>query len=268
MHQEYITLNDRKFFYRMNGEGPVVVLIHGFGEDGSIWSNQFAAFPGYRLVIPDLPGSGGSEMTGDMSMEGLARSVEDLLHYLDIGRSVVIGHSMGGYVALAYGEKFSTSLNGLGLFHSTAYPDSEDKKQMRKKGIGFIEEHGAFEFLKTSIPGLYSQITKSEHVQITEEQIAASHNFSDAALVSYYMSMMKRPDRKHVLSMLHVPILFILGKYDTAVPLEDGLSLCYLPELSYIHILGRSGHMGMREEPEAANLILLNYLNSIHHQTR
>jgi pimeloyl-ACP methyl ester carboxylesterase len=159
-------------------------------------------------------------------------------------------------------------LRGFGLFHSTAYPDNEEKKQTRRKGIEFMEKNGAAAFLKTSIPNLYSPLTKEKNYTLIEKQLASAHNFSTASLVSYYESMIQRPDRTAILKQTHLPVLFILGKYDNAVPLKDGLELSHMPDISYIHILGDSGHMGMIEEREEANRILLNYLNSIQNITQ
>ncbi|MFL5742434.1 MAG: alpha/beta fold hydrolase [Flavisolibacter sp.] len=267
MQEKEIILNKKKFFYREEGEGPAVVLLHGFAEKGSIWKQQFGFFSGYRLLIPDLPGSGGSEAIEDMSMVGLARTIHDYLERLSVKKIILIGHSMGGYITLAFAEKYADQLAGFGLFHSTAYADSEEKKQTRKKGIRFIEEHGAYEFLKISIPNLYSPITKNRHPEIIEEQIDGSHNFSAHSLVSYYESMIRRPDRTQVLKTTILPVLFILGKHDGAVPLSDGLELCRVPGISYIHILEQSAHMGMKEEPLESNQALINYIHSIYHQT-
>lgn len=277
MKEKKLILNGKQLFFRTAGEGPTVVLLHGFGEDGTIWNNQFL-LAGYKLIIPDLPGSGRSDMIEDMSMDGMAAAVKEIINaevssdFNDAKEStgksgkevVVIGHSMGGYITLSLAEKYPEMLKGFGLFHSTAFADNEEKKEIRKKAIDFIEQHGAFEFLKTSIPNLYSPVTKEKNPACIEQQIQTSHNFSGAALVSYYMSMMQRPDRTHVLKSTHLPVLLVFGKYDSAVPLEDGYKLAHMPLLSYIHILDNSGHMGMIEEPEKSNTILLNYLNSIH----
>jgi pimeloyl-ACP methyl ester carboxylesterase len=266
--KKQISLNGKILSYLITGEGHPVVLLHGFGEDSSVWDNQIEALKEFQLIIPELPGTGDSEMTEDMSMEGMAGTINGLLEELKIERCSMIGHSMGGYVTLAFAEQYMEKLGGFGLFHSTAYADTEEKKQTRRKGIDFVKKHGAFEFLKTSIPNLYSEATRKGRPRLVEDQIAASHNFSGAALVSYYESMIKRPSRVNILKNSHVPVLFVLGKYDAAVPLKDGLEQCYLPGLSYIHVLDKSAHMGLIEEREQANSILLNYLLSIHHQTR
>jgi pimeloyl-ACP methyl ester carboxylesterase len=264
MQEKELTVNGRIIFCREHGEGPAVVLLHGFGEDGGIWKNQFNAFPGYRLVIPDLPGSGRSEAIEDMSMEGLAFAVKELAgQVLGEEKFVLIGHSMGGYITLAFAEKYPGLLSGFGLFHSSAFADSPEKKETRRKGIGFIQQHGAFSFLKTATPNLYAPATKEQRPELVEEHIQSTRQFSPEALTSYYEAMMQRPDRTHILRETPLPVLFILGRHDTAVPPEDGLKQCHLPRRSHVHLFENSGHMGMVEEAERANGVVGEYLRGI-----
>lgn len=262
MQQKEVDYKGRKLSYRTKGEGKAIVLLHGFGEDGSIWEEQYDLFPGHQLIIPDLPGSGGSELIEDMSMEGLADAVKAITEAQAQGQVTLIGHSMGGYITLAYAEKYPNDLNAFGLFHSTAFADNEEKKETRKKGISFIRQHGAFEFLKTSLPNLYAPATKETKADLIEAHLASVRNFSAEALVSYYEAMMQRPDRTEVLRKAAVPVLFVFGKYDTAVPLADGLKQSHLPQLSYIHILENAGHMGMKEEVTMTNKILSDFITA------
>jgi pimeloyl-ACP methyl ester carboxylesterase len=270
MEEKIISYKGNQIGYRITGKGPIVVLLHGFGEDGTIWDNQYNTLKGYCFLIPDLPGSGLSSFGNGTSMEEMAESVFYLIQH-ETGNDpvsgkekvVLIGHSMGGYVTLAFAEKYPEILTGFGLFHSSSYPDTEVKKQTRMRGIQFIKDHGAYEFLKTAIPNLYSSITKDNHPQIIEEQLGRSHNFSSESLVSYYKAMIERKSRTFLLKEAAYPVLFVLGKYDMAVPLKDGLEQCKLPDFSYIHILENSAHMGMREEASDANRIINNFLENI-----
>jgi pimeloyl-ACP methyl ester carboxylesterase len=263
METKEFNYKGRTLFYRTTGQGPLVVLLHGFGEDGAVWNGQFDLFPHHRLMVPDLPGSGRSEAIDDMSLEGLADAVKAMVGAA-VGESAninLIGHSMGGYVALAFAEKFPDLLCSLGLFHSTAYADSEEKKETRRKGIRFIEEHGAFAFLKTSTPSLYAPQTREQHPEWIDEHLATVHNFQGSSLVNYYTAMIQRPDRTAVLKESKVPVLFVMGRYDTAVPVQDSLQQSHLPPIAYIHILEHSGHMGMREERNEANHILSQFVD-------
>ena len=127
---------------------------------------------------------------------------------------------------------------------------------MRRKRIEFIKQHGAFEFLKTTIPNLFA----ADAINEKEQLIIQGHNFAQPSLVSYYEAMIQRPDRTDLLQKAMVPVLFIMGKYDNAIPLEDGLQQCHLPEKSYIYVLRNSGHMGMLEEKLKSNDILVKFL--------
>jgi pimeloyl-ACP methyl ester carboxylesterase len=265
--EKELNYQSRKIFYRIIGSGKPVFLIHGFGEDGEVWEKQIDFLKDdFLLLIPDLPGSGKSDMIDDMSIEGLAEIIkriidEEISNIPQIGKDViVIGHSMGGYVTLAFAEKYLHLLNTFGLFHSSSFPDSEEKKVARRKGVEFIKQHGAFEFLKTVIPNLFSPVSKDEMPEKIAEFTIQQNNFLPEVLVSYYEAMMQRPDRTDVLKKVKAPVLFIMGKYDTAVPMEDSLKQCHLPEKSYIHILEKSGHMGMMEQPDKSNRALKEFL--------
>lgn len=256
-----IQYQSKKIFYRISGKGKPVILLHGFGEEADIWNNQVDFLKDkFQIIVPDLPGSGKSALIDDMSMEGMAEVIHAVIHEENIDSCPVIGHSMGGYILLAFLEKYPNHISSFGLFHSSAFADSDEKKATRRKGIEFIEKHGAFEFLKTTTPNLFSQKSKDEKSELIEKQVTTLHNFSPQSLVSYYNAMMQRPDRTNFLSETPVPVLFVLGKYDNAVPLSDGLKQCHLPEKSYIHILDQSGHMGMLEEPGKSNRVLENFL--------
>lgn len=248
--------------YLDTGKGKPVVLVHGFGEDGRVWDNQVNHLKDkYRLFIPDLPGSGNSqEPTGPWLMEDYAEMIKLLLEKEEISQCTVIGHSMGGYITMAFAEKYPGKLTAFGLFQSTAYADSEEKKLTRQKGISFIREHGAFEFLKTAVPNLFAEKTREKNPGLISQFIKGLSNFSPGALVNYYEAMMQRPDRTSVLKNTGIPVLFVMGKYDTAVPMEDVLKQCHLPEKAYIEVLHNSGHMGMLEEPGASNRILEKFL--------
>lgn len=259
-----IRYEGKKLFYRTIGDGNPVILIHGFGEDGTVWNNPVEYLQDkFNLIIPDLPGSGKSAMIDDMSMEGMAEVIHAIIHEENIEACPVIGHSMGGYITLALVEKYRNHVSAFGLFHSTAYADTDEKKATRRKGIEFVQQHGAFEFLKASIPNLFSPQSKNEIPESIGQFIQQQHNFSAPAIVSYYEAMMRRPDRTELLRKTTVPVLFIMGKYDNAVPVADVLQQSHLPEKSYIHILQKSGHMGMLEEPERCNQILEEFLLEI-----
>lgn len=274
MIKKQFSYQNSNIFYRIAGTGKPVVLLHGFGEDGDIWANQvefLSTVSGgkdhYQLIIPDLPGSGKSELITDMSIEGMAECIKELLNIevfkaspVGGGLVGVIGHSMGGYIALAFAEKHGALLNSFGLVHSSAYADAEEKKEARRKSIEFIKANGAYEFLKTAIPGLFYQ---PENNKACEDLVKASKNFTAEALIAYYTAMINRPDRTEVLKTFTQPILFIMGQYDKAVPFDQSMQQSHLPNQSHICILRNSAHMGMWEETGKTNEALLKFLENI-----
>jgi pimeloyl-ACP methyl ester carboxylesterase len=254
----------RKISYRRAGNGPLVVLLHGFGETSSIWNSQMQWLAQhYTVLVPDLPGSGASEAIDDMSIEGLAACIDLLVRSVSDDPFCLIGHSMGGYIALAYAERFADRLTGLGLFHSTAYADSPAKIETRKKAIEFVHAKGAGAFLALAIPGLFAPTTKAHRPELIEKQIEEAHNFSSSSVVSYYGAMMIRPDRSAVLKQFEKPVLFVSGDADTLLPPEDLMQQARLSKKGYIYILEQSGHMGMLEEPEKTNQILTSFLSRV-----
>ncbi|MBC7848547.1 MAG: alpha/beta hydrolase [Chitinophagaceae bacterium] len=247
--------------YEVHGDGPAVFLIHGFGEDSQIWDDVYPALtPSSKIFIPDLPGSGLSTAVKDMSMEGLADAMRSILEAEKIATAVLIGHSMGGYITLAFAEKYPEMLTAFGLFHSSAFADSEEKKTARNKSIEFIKENGAAKFIEQSTPKLFSDDFKKNNPEKVAELIALYTNFSPDSLVSYYEAMMKRPDRTEILKTFKGPILFIMGQHDSAIPLKDSLQQCHLPKFSFTHLLDQSGHMGMIEETDLSNQFIQKFL--------
>ena len=251
-----------KIYYRIEGNGRPVVLIHGFAEDGTIWNEQIDYLKkDFLLIIPDIPGSGGSSVISSQStIDQYADCMKALLEAERITACSVIGHSMGGYITLAFAEKYPTYLKSFGLFHSTAYPDSEEKKSARRKSIEIIRQYGAYPFLQQSIPNLFSDNYKKQNQKTVATLIERYAGLDPKSLISYYEAMIQRPDRISVLKEFKKPILFIIGEQDKAVALEQSLEQSHIPSLSYIHILQDAAHMGMLEATIDCNPFLKNFL--------
>jgi len=251
--------------YVVAGEGPAVLFLHGFGEDHSIWGNIVRQCSGFcRCIAPDLPGTGESIFNPDLnSIEDYAEAIRALLDRLAITECVMIGHSMGGYITLAFAEKYGDMLKGMGLIHSTAFPDSAEKREARTKSIDFIKKNGARLFLKQTTPNLFTETFRNTYPDQVQAVIETTSGIADATLIQYYESMMKRPDRTEVLKKAKYPVFFLVGQHDLAVPYADSMKQVYLPEISYVHILKSSAHMGMIEQKDETQASLEKFLRDI-----
>jgi len=260
-----ISFKGENIHYRVIGEGRPVLLLHGFCEDGYVWDHQIDFLKKYfRLIVPDIPGSGLSAFNKQLvSMDDYAKAIKAIIDSENLVDTIMIGHSMGGYITLAFIEKYPELLKTFGLFHSSAFADTEEKKATRLKAIDFMKANGAQAFVNTSVPGLFTDNFKKDHAKQVDDLIERGKNFTADALIQYYHAMINRPDRTSILKNTTSPVLFILGEKDNAVPLQSGLQQCYFPSQSHVNILTNSAHMGMWEEDKKSNNILLNFLQSM-----
>lgn len=262
--------------YRVEGKGNPVLLIHGFGEDSHIWDNQTAFLKEHcLLILPDLPGTGNSQMivhsiqekgnttpfSSVVSIDDYADCIYALLLHENIKQCTVLGHSMGGYITLAFAQLFPKMLNGFGLIHSNAFADTEGKKANRQSGIETMDQGGAYAFFKNSIPNLFSGFFKEANPEKINSLIESTKYFSTKACQQYLNAMINRPDRTEVLKKTSLPVLFIIGTEDTAAPFNDVLKQTHLPKSVFVHILEKTGHMSMLEAPELLNQYLLAFIN-------
>lgn len=248
--------------YDIAGAGVPVMLVHGFTEDRRIWEPLLKGIKkDFLFILPDLPGSGGSSFNKSLTqLADFADALKAIADYENIHQFILIGHSMGGYISLAFAQKYANSLLGLGLFHSSAYVDSNEKKETREKNIRFIEKNGPALFISQAIPRLFSEKFKSDHEEMIDELITRYSDFRPEALVQYLEAMKNRPDMTDVLKTFTEPVLFIIGEEDKAVPMKDSLEQSHLPNISHIHILENTAHMGMIENTNLCRSFVEEFL--------
>jgi pimeloyl-ACP methyl ester carboxylesterase len=264
--QQEIIFKSTTIAYQKIGEGQPVVLIHGFGEDATIWDSLINHIKNNFLCINiHLPGCGSSAI--NLGVSGsivlLAEMVGAIFDREQIVKATILGHSMGGYIALAFAKKNEHRLNGMGLLHSTVFEDDETKKIARQKNIDFIAQHGAELFLQQTIPNLFAPNFVNMHRNVVEAQIAKTSYISSDTLMAYTYAMQNRESSRDFIEKTDLPILYVVGKQDNAVPFESSIQQYHLPKISYIHVLNEVGHMGMIEAEAKFNQLVKNYLSDI-----
>ena len=243
----------------MNLHRKTLVLLHGHGADDTIWDNLDASLnDNFTIVRPNV-----SLYTACQSVEEYAEELHRFLTNANINRFTLIGHSMGGYIALAFAEKYPEMLEGFGLFHSTAYADDEAKKQQRDQTIELLNNHGTEAFVKNTSGNLFGERFKELHPEQLKQHIQRYSKLPAAALISGITAMKNRPDRTAVLTTMPFPVLFIIGMQDKLIPFESCITLSEYPKQSYPFILAEAGHMGMLERPDATSRMIDWYMNKI-----
>ena len=253
-------------FYRKSGTGPFVLLLHGFGEDSTVFESINDELKQQAtLLIPDLPGSGKSALlkSSPLTIDSLAHAMKAMLDQEQVSSCIILGHSMGGYIAWAMAELFPRLLKGMGLIHSTAYADSYERTQKREQAIAYIKSAGAKAFLHLSLPGLFAQKFRENHPEIIQALVTSGQSFSAEALIGYYHAMIQRPDRTHVLKNLTCPVLLVIGNHDELIPAHDLLLQATLLRHPIVHRIEAAGHMSMLETPDELKSILRNYILDI-----
>lgn len=239
-----------KIHFFEKGKGQPLVLIHGFCETGRMWEGFAKKLSeDFRVICPDLPGIGGSPISGDqISLEEVAVILEDWLEENGIKDPIVIGHSLGGYVALALLELIGNRMKAIGLFHSTAFADDLEKKEMRNRTIVFLKKNGVEKFVNSFVPPLFPESRREELSEEIEKAIEEGKRSSLEGLIALTGAMRDRKDRVEVLSHFSGPKLLIAGTEDGAVKIESSRAQRHV--FNQYHELEGVGHMGMIEKKQ------------------
>jgi pimeloyl-ACP methyl ester carboxylesterase len=240
--------------YTEYGSGQAVVLLHGFPFNKDIW-NGFAKqlSSSFYVYTLDLPGFGGSPLPhSTITLDQVGESINDWVIATKLDNPVLIGHSLGGYVALAAVKKRPDLFSALGLFHSTAFADSEEKKQSRTKVLEFIERNGVEAFTSNFIGPLF---VTHDHPAISRVRSVAMQSKTEA-VKAYTRAMRDRSERTDVLRTFDKPILFLAGEQDPGISVDSIRNQAAISAKSEVNLLPETAHMGMFEkEKECLEII-------------
>ncbi|MDF1573627.1 MAG: alpha/beta hydrolase [Bacteroidales bacterium] len=252
-------------FYSDSGVGPCMVLIHGYLENGRIWQPFMDMFPeGFRFVVPDLPGHGSSESWGKIhSMDELAEAVRTILDEEGIPRAFVAGHSMGGYVTMAFAQLYSDRLSAYALLHSTPFADTEEKRENRDREISLVLCGKKRQIVMVNIPKAFASENLDRLSGEVDRLKQMALHCPDLGIIALLNGMKERPDRTAVLQNLPLPLLLIGGMKDNYIPAELFEKLVSLAPHARVLRLEESGHLGFLEEPGPVVRAFLEILETI-----
>lgn len=246
--------------YSDDGAGHCIVLLHGFCGSREYFQKIIPELSEkYRVIAVDLRGHGHSSTArGDYRIEHMADDLAKLIQVLEIDKVTMIGHSLGGYVTLAFANRFSDMLHSFSLLHSTALPDDEGGKANRVKGIKRIEQEGIEGFIEDLIPKLFAPGNLEKLKGEVESAKQIGFKTSEYGAIGALVAMKNRADLQEVLKKEDLPILLIAGRNDQIIPAEK----TFLHKGNHIteRVLENSGHMGMLEEPGQLTEIIFEFL--------
>ncbi len=245
-----IQFQGKRISYETAGEGNAIVLLHGFIESARIWEDFTHKLSAeFRVIAVDLPGHGKTEVISEVhSMELMAEVVNAVLVQERVEVAVMVGHSMGGYTVLAFGEKYPGKVISLVLFHSQAAPDSEEVKKNRERTIRIVEQNRAG-FIKQFIPDLFAPqrlATFKDYIRFLEGEASL---MSPQGIIAAISGMRERKGGLEYLRSATHPFLFIAGKQDPRISCKLLLEQAEIPSHSEVLLLEHVGHMGYIEAP-------------------
>lgn len=261
MEVKNLNMKDSTVSYVDQGNGKPIVLLHGFCGSVGYWDK---VIPGLaennRVIAPDLPGHGGTGLFKDsFTIEDLADFIKKFLDELNLQKVTMFGHSLGGYITLAFAEKYSDRLNGFALVHSTAFPDSEEAKQGRAANVEKVKENGIQSLIDGLVPKLFSP--NNLDMEYVETAKTIGYATSPQGAMSTLVAMKDRPNRNRVIEGTDLPVLLVAGEKDQIIPIEKTFSVAKANVKQ--SLIKDSGHMSMYENPDGLLNVIQEYLLKI-----
>jgi pimeloyl-ACP methyl ester carboxylesterase len=249
--------------YYDEGKGNPIFLIHGFAGSKRYWDKVLPQLANeHRVIAIDLPGHGETGMGEDRySIEDMASTIKELLFKLGLDKVTMFGHSLGGYITLAFAQQYPQYLTGFSLVHSTANPDSEEAKDARENNAKKIQEEGARQFIEGLSKKLFSPENIEANAKEIEETVEIGMKATKDGLVSALMAMKDRPERNKVLEETKLPVLLIAGDQDQIIPPEKTFTVSK-PNIEN-KTIQNAGHMSMYEQPEELVKAMKEFLAKI-----
>jgi pimeloyl-ACP methyl ester carboxylesterase len=261
----YFSFKGGRIHFTDSGRGEAIVLLHGYLESSEIW-NGFASELSlqFRIISVDLPGHGLSDVYGEVhTMEFMADVLKELIDYLGLNKVFMTGHSLGGYVTLAFLGLYSERLNGYCLFHSQPFADTPEAIEKRKREIDIVKMGKKNLMYPDNVTRMFGPSNLEKFaVELQRSKDIASH-IPGEGIIAVLNGMMIRPSRLSFMEEGKVPCLWILGTMDNYIPCEVIQSKVKLPANAEIVVLKNSGHLGFVEEEKLSVKIVSEFVRKL-----
>ncbi|MDP3945949.1 MAG: alpha/beta fold hydrolase [Lutibacter sp.] len=265
-----ITVNKISVSYNDEGlnESPVILFIHGFPLNKSMWSKQAAALKdNYRVIAYDIRGHGKTEVgTLDFSVDLFVKDLLGFMDALKIKKTIICGLSMGGYIALNAIQNHPERFTALILSDTNCTADTPEAKEKRMNTIQSIKENGVEKLANDLLPNLFapeSFTTSSEEIVAVKEMIV---NTTKESLYKSLNALANRKETCSKLAEIKVPVFILVGKEDKITPPEAAKAMHEKIDIALLSIISAAGHLSNLENPEEFNSQLKKFVDTIYQQ--
>lgn len=262
---DFIKYQNQPIRYKMEGQGNTLVLLHGFLESMDIWDSFSELLSRhFKVITIDLPGHGESGYLGDVqSMNLMADCVHAVLNHLKIEQFVVVGHSMGGYVAVHLAEKYPEKVKAFGFFHSHADADPQETKNNRNRIIAILNKNYVT-WVNQFIPDLFADCNKEKYIPEIKHLQQIAGNMNARQIIAAQAGMRDRESKLAFLATTDQPVFFIIGKEDSRMSVSKVLDQAILPKHCEVLLLSDVAHMGFIEAKEMTLNFLRGFISTVY----
>jgi pimeloyl-ACP methyl ester carboxylesterase len=241
----------RQITYYKTGNGPAILLVHGFPANVHLWRHIVPELSKtYTVILPNFFEEKGDWLTdGKTSMSQLAESFNDILTHENLNKVLLAGHSMGGYMGLAFAARYPEKLIGLSLIHSSPLGDDEARAEGRRKTVNILENGGKSPFLKMMVRALFAEDFNKQNPDILARQTNEAIAVEDESLIAFYRAIMERSDTTHITQSAKFPVQNIIGKLDSLANIKKEIASENLSFINFVSVYQNEGHMAMLENP-------------------
>lgn len=252
MEYQSVNYEDGIIAYTDRGVGEVLVLVHGYLESSEVWGRfRDSLVKDYRVVCIDLPGNGRSSVyTQNHTMCFHAGAVLAVLDKEKIDRFFLLGHSLGGYVALSIVDNHPGRLKGSILMHSHPYADTDEIIDNRLREIKIVKAGKQDAIYPVNIPRMFADVNLERFKDDVDALIKIASGHKAEGIIAVLKGMIQRKSREDIMAETNVPLLYILGTMDNYIPYKTIIENITMPESGTIYTLDKSGHMGFLEETD------------------
>ena len=263
MKESFLKIGDATVYVSDSEKGEkCVVLLHGYLESLRVWADFVGLLTDkVRVVAIDIPGHGRSSNIAPVhTMELMADVVAGVLDALQIDKVTLVGHSMGGYISLAFCAAYAERLEGLVLLSSSPNPDTEFKRENRRREIALVRAGKKDMLARVAPEAGFAEMNRDSLRRYINNLVEQVHITDDEGIVALLGGMIERKDQNEMLRNSRVRQLFIMGTHDGYIPVEAAQEFIAKNPQAKVAWLDKSGHMGFIEEPEACATALLEFV--------